>query len=145
MQRICKNFTITKQNQVGTRFGNRIFFKLVLGGSSDIINQNNQNSNWKKILGFRNMQEKYIMIIQNQSKICISIFQIYYYTYFYKKITYVHEYHYFSLAHICIFMRFLMQRNQVGSLKLLIFFGKKQVVKCFAKILLFDNFLNSCM
>ena len=23
-----------------------------------LINQNNSNSNWKKILGFRNMQEK---------------------------------------------------------------------------------------
>ena len=28
------------------------------GGFSDLINQNNQNSNWKKLLGFRNMQVK---------------------------------------------------------------------------------------
>ena len=34
------------------------FFLLVLGGFSDLINQNNFNSNWKNILGFRNMQEK---------------------------------------------------------------------------------------
>ena len=30
----------------------------VPGGFSDLINQNNSNSNWKKLLGFRNMQEK---------------------------------------------------------------------------------------
>jgi len=34
------------------------FFYLVPGGFPDIINQNNSNSNWKKLLGFRNMQEK---------------------------------------------------------------------------------------
>ena len=28
------------------------------GAFSYLINQNNQNSNWKKILGIRNMQEK---------------------------------------------------------------------------------------
>ena len=28
------------------------------GGFSYLRNQNNQNSNWKKLLGFRNMQEK---------------------------------------------------------------------------------------
>ena len=33
-----------------------MLFKLVPGGFSDIVNQNNQN--WEKILGFRNMQEK---------------------------------------------------------------------------------------
>ena len=27
-------------------------------GFSDLINYNNYNSNWKKLLGFRNMQEK---------------------------------------------------------------------------------------
>ena len=35
-----------------------MLFELVPGGFSDVINQNNQNSNWKKLLGFRNMQEK---------------------------------------------------------------------------------------
>ena len=35
-----------------------MLFKLVPGGFSYLINQNNYNSNWKKILGFRNMQEK---------------------------------------------------------------------------------------
>ena len=36
-------------------FGNRM---LVPGGFSDLINQNNYNANWKKLLGFRNIQEK---------------------------------------------------------------------------------------
>ena len=36
-------------------FGNKM---LVPGGFSDLIDQNIQNSNWKKLLGFRNMQEK---------------------------------------------------------------------------------------
>ena len=31
---------------------------LVPGGFSYLINKNNQNMNWKKILGCRNMQEK---------------------------------------------------------------------------------------
>ena len=31
---------------------------LVPGGLSDLLNPNNQNSNWKKILRFRNKQEK---------------------------------------------------------------------------------------
>jgi hypothetical protein len=31
---------------------------LVPGGFSYHLNQKNYNSNWKKILGFRNMQEK---------------------------------------------------------------------------------------
>ena len=35
-----------------------MFFQLVLGSFSDLKNQNNYNSNWKKILGFRNLQEK---------------------------------------------------------------------------------------
>ena len=35
-----------------------MFFSLVPGGFLDLINQNNYNSNWKKILGFRNLQEK---------------------------------------------------------------------------------------
>ena len=34
-----------------------MLIKLVPGGFSDPIKQNNQNSNWKKMLGFRNMQE----------------------------------------------------------------------------------------
>ena len=34
------------------------FFLLVPGGFLDVINQNNYNSNWKKILGCRNLQEK---------------------------------------------------------------------------------------
>ena len=33
-------------------------FKLVPGGFSYLINLTNENSNWKKILGFRNIQEK---------------------------------------------------------------------------------------
>ena len=35
-----------------------MLFQLVPGGFSYLMNQNNYNSNWKKILGFRNMQEK---------------------------------------------------------------------------------------
>ena len=31
--------------------------KFEMRGFSDMINQNNQNSSWKKLLGFRNMQE----------------------------------------------------------------------------------------
>ena len=30
----------------------------VPGGFSDLVNQKSQNSNWKKSLGFRKMQEK---------------------------------------------------------------------------------------
>ena len=35
-----------------------MIFQLVRGGFSDRINQDKYNSNWKKLLGFRNMQEK---------------------------------------------------------------------------------------
>jgi hypothetical protein len=35
-----------------------MLFQLVPGGFSYVINWNNYNSNWKKILGLRNMQEK---------------------------------------------------------------------------------------
>jgi hypothetical protein len=35
-----------------------MLFKIVPGGFADIINWNNSNSNWKKLLGYRNMQEK---------------------------------------------------------------------------------------
>ena len=35
-----------------------LLFKVVPGGFSYLINQNNFNSNWKKSLRFRNMQEK---------------------------------------------------------------------------------------
>ena len=35
-----------------------MFFQFVPGDFSYLTNQNNQDSNWKKILGFRNMQEK---------------------------------------------------------------------------------------
>ena len=38
-----------------TIFGNRM---LVLGDFSDLKKKNNYNSNWKKLLGFRNLQEK---------------------------------------------------------------------------------------
>ena len=35
-----------------------MLFKLFSGGFSDIMNWDNWNSNWKKLLRFRNMQEK---------------------------------------------------------------------------------------
>ena len=35
-----------------------MLFSLVPGGFLDIINYNNKNSNWKKLLESRNMQEK---------------------------------------------------------------------------------------
>ena len=35
-----------------------MLFKLVPGDFSDLKKQNNYNSNWKKLLGFRNLQEK---------------------------------------------------------------------------------------
>ena len=47
-----------KQWKVRTIFGNRILFQLVPGCFSYLIIQNNWNSNWKKLSGFRNMQEK---------------------------------------------------------------------------------------
>ena len=34
-------------------FGNRMLFQLVPGGFSYLINQNNENSYWKKLLGFK--------------------------------------------------------------------------------------------
>ena len=39
-------------------FGKRMLFELAPGGFSYLINQINYSSNWKKIFGFRNMQEK---------------------------------------------------------------------------------------
>ena len=48
---ITKTFIQTVKGQ--KTFGNRMFFQLVLGGSSDLI-----HSNWKKYLGFRNLREK---------------------------------------------------------------------------------------
>ena len=35
-----------------------LFYLFLPGGFSYLINQKNYNSNWKKILGFRKMQEK---------------------------------------------------------------------------------------
>ena len=35
-----------------------MLFQLVPGGLSDQKNWNNYDSNWKKLLGFRNVQEK---------------------------------------------------------------------------------------
>ena len=35
-----------------------MLFELIPGGFSYLTNQNNYNSNWKKLLGFRNMQKK---------------------------------------------------------------------------------------
>ena len=49
---------------------NRMFFN-VPGGFSDLKNQNNYNSNWKKILGFRNLQEKLENIISRKNRIKI--------------------------------------------------------------------------
>ena len=47
-----------------------MLFQLVPGGFSYlIINQNNKNSNWTKLLGFRNMQERVENSIQ-----CIWLF-----------------------------------------------------------------------
>jgi hypothetical protein len=43
---------------VRTIFGNRMLFLLIPGGFSYLTNLNNSNSNWKKLLGFRNIQEK---------------------------------------------------------------------------------------
>ena len=40
-----------------------MLFELVPGGFSYLINYNNYNLNWKKLLGFRNMQEKLENII----------------------------------------------------------------------------------
>ena len=35
-----------------------MIYDIFPGGFSDLINQNNWKSNWKKLLAFRNMQEK---------------------------------------------------------------------------------------
>ena len=46
-----------------------MLFELVPGYLSDLINHSNQNLNWKKLLGFRNMQEKFkifILLITNE-------------------------------------------------------------------------------
>ena len=51
MPRICKNFEITRTIYSNSERSEHP------GGFSYLINQNNQNSNWKK-MGFRNMQEK---------------------------------------------------------------------------------------
>ena len=45
-----KNFEITR-----TFFGNRMLFKIGPRGFSEQINY--KNSNWKRLLGFRNLQE----------------------------------------------------------------------------------------
>ena len=61
--RICKiTRTIYSNSESSEPFlVTECFFWLVPGGFSYLINQNNSNSNWKKILGFRNMQEKLII------------------------------------------------------------------------------------
>ena len=51
--------TVKGQNN----FGNRMPFQLVPGGFSDLINQNNYNSDWNKIFGFINLHEKLENII----------------------------------------------------------------------------------
>ena len=59
-ERIWKNFEITRtiysNGERSEQFlVTECFFNLFLEGFSDLINY---NSNWKKMLGFRNMQEK---------------------------------------------------------------------------------------
>ena len=46
-----------KQLKVRTIFETECSFKVIPGGFSDLIHWNNSNSNWKKLLRFRNMQE----------------------------------------------------------------------------------------
>ena len=45
-----------------------MLFNLFLEVFSYLINQNNQNANWKKILGFRNMQENQKMFVDQQQQ-----------------------------------------------------------------------------
>ena len=52
----CKKIVLVIEKN--TIFCNRMLVKLVPVGFSHLMNQNNWNSNWEKILGFRNMQEK---------------------------------------------------------------------------------------
>ena len=54
-----------KQLKVRTIFGNIMLFELVPEGFSDLkkLNNYNSNSNWKKILGFRNLQEKFEKLV----------------------------------------------------------------------------------
>ena len=52
-------FIWTVQWKVRTTFGYRILFKLIPGGFSDLMNWNKYNSDWKKLLGFSNMQKKF--------------------------------------------------------------------------------------
>ena len=69
--RICKNFefssticSVRSEQFLVTE----CFFKLFPGGFSLMINWSNYNSNWKKILGFRNMQEKLVNTILYETK-----------------------------------------------------------------------------
>ena len=48
--------------------GNIMLFQLVPGDLSDLKKQNNYNSSWKKLLGFRNLQEKLENIISEKRK-----------------------------------------------------------------------------
>ena len=41
-------------------------FLIVPGGFSYLINNKSYNSNWKNLLGFRNMQEKFDLFLQKQ-------------------------------------------------------------------------------
>ena len=50
-------FEITRTNYL-INFWKQNAFQLVPGGFSYLIDQNNNNSDWKKILGFGNIQEK---------------------------------------------------------------------------------------
>ena len=58
-------FEITRKKNSHSKWSEQFlvaeyFFNLFL--LSDMINWNNSNSNWKKLLGFRNMQEKLEMV-----------------------------------------------------------------------------------
>ena len=51
----------------------------VPGGFSDLKNQNNHNLNWKKLLGFRHLQEKFeneVCTWQQRSAFCTTLFSL---------------------------------------------------------------------
>ena len=78
--RICKFFEIIRKNfsnwKVRTIFDNRMRFLLFLGGFSYLINQNNYNSNCKKMLRFRNLQEKLEKVVEHENAFCTYLSQL---------------------------------------------------------------------
>ena len=79
--RICNFFEITRKNHSNSERPEEIWWQNAFltcpGGFSYVINWNNYNSNWEKLLGFRNMQEKLekvIFLVSNKNHYLDSFF-----------------------------------------------------------------------